>query len=293
MLLSRRMAGIADTYHNYRHPLLLPSINQMNSRYYNLPHHYLHTSSVASSTSVTTASPTTTTTSSSSDDDRRYRLYANKRRFQSFGLSALAGGQVLFWGYAAGQGLSATSSLSAITSDTASAAGTLLISPVWTIGGLGLSLLFSWMVTAYLRRMVAYIDLLNLTEPVIRVTPHSVLGRLGKAVDIHARDLIQGPMHKDKDGNRHWTFGIRKNPKSKMVFYYIVDMKRGVVDRDALASIVDGPDNFVAWSYKRDAGNMKQRWKHWKNGSGGGGNNNSNRGHNKQQQQRGRGYRKS
>lgn len=271
----------------------------MTSRYYNLPHqhHNLHTTSVVSSTSVT-ASPTTTasSSSSSSDDDRRYRLYANKRRWQSFGLSALAGGQVLFWGYAAGQGVSATSSASvaaaAASSSTmvsgAASAGALLISPVWTVGGLGLSLLFSWMVTAYLRRMVAYVDLLNVTEPMIRVTPHSILGRLGKPVDIQARALIPGPTHADKDGNRHWTFGIRPNPKSKMVFYYIVDMRRGVVDRDALASIVDGPDNFVAWSYKRDAGNMKQRWKHWKNGRGG---NNSNRSQNKQQ--RGGGHRKS
>lgn len=174
-----------------------------------------------------------------------YTMYSNKRRFQSFGLTAVALGQAAFWGSA--------SNMSSQMADP-------VLGPTWTIFGFGLSGAFGMMVTAYLRRMVYEVQLLN--GPVVRVTPHTIAGMLGYPVDIAAEDIIPGPQGADPK-QRHWTFGVKSS--TGRTFYYILDMKVGVVDRDGLAAVVKGGDHFMAWSLKRDAEIMKRRWQQWRN----------------------------
>lgn len=186
-----------------------------------------------------------------------YVLYHKPRRWQSIGLTTLAGGQAAFWTYAA----TLSTQLPTTTSEQ------ILLSPIWTVGGFGLSALFAWMVTAYMRRLVAHIDLMvNKTGPVIRITPHGPLGRLGNPVTVCAKQVVAGPS-KDKSDIRHWTFGVIALNK-KRPFYYILDMKKDVdsiKDFEGLRSIVNGGDVFMNWSQKRDARFMKQRWREWKN----------------------------
>lgn len=176
-----------------------------------------------------------------------YMMYSNRRRCQSAGLTTVAAGQAMFW--------ASTSSLSMQTADP-------LLGPGWTLFGFGLSAAFGVMVSSYLRRMVAHVELLN--GPVVRVTPHTLAGLLGFPVDIPAADIVPGP-HGDDEKSRHWTFGVRM--PSGRTFYYILDMKAGVVDREGLSAVVRGGEHFMAWSLKRDAVQMKGRWQKWRNDS--------------------------
>lgn len=173
-----------------------------------------------------------------------YTMYSNRRRWQSFGLTAVAVGQAGFWASA--------SNLSFQISDP-------ILGTPWTLLGFTLSGVFGVMVTAYLRRMVDKVQLLN--GPVVRVTPHSIAGMLGYPVDIPAAEIVPSP-HRDDPKQRHWTFGVKT--ASGRTFYYILDMKVGVVDRDGLAAIVKGGDHFMAWSHKRDAEIMRNRWQQWR-----------------------------
>lgn len=173
-----------------------------------------------------------------------YTMYSNKRRFQSFGLTAIAVGQAGFWGSA--------SNISSQLADP-------LLGSTWTLFGFCLSGIFGVMVTAYLRRMVCEVQLLN--GPVLRVTPHSIAGMLGYPVDIPAAEIVPSPRGADPK-QRHWTFGVKS--ATGRTFYYILDTKVGVADRDGLAAVVKGGEHFMAWSHKRDAEIMKRRWQEWR-----------------------------
>lgn len=177
--------------------------------------------------------------------DEPYTLYTNPRKWRSIGLTMLAGSQTVFWGCA--------TSLSTQASEP-------LLGTAWTVGGLGLSALFAFMVSAYLRRLVAHIHLLN--GPIIRVTPHGIAGTLGGPVDLPARYIIPGSTCNNTKAS-YWNFGARQD--NGRTIYYVVDMREGVKDLSGLVAIVRGDKHVIAWSLKRDAELMKRRWQEWCN----------------------------
>lgn len=179
-----------------------------------------------------------------------YELYKNTRRLQSVGLTTLALGQAGFW--ASATNLTA-SNLSAQVADP-------LIGPTWTVIGFGLSAAFALMTSAYLRRSVAHLHVRN--GPVVRVIPRNIFGMLAAPVDVNAKDLVAGRFSTSGRTERHWSFGV-KLPSGR-TFYYILDMNAGVVDRDAILALAKGGEHFMAWSLKRDALAMKQRWQEWR-----------------------------
>lgn len=177
-----------------------------------------------------------------------YELYTNPRRLHSLGLTSLAVGQAGFWASA--------TNMSTQVVDPMFGAG-------WTVFGFSLSAVFALMMSSFLRRSVAHLHVLN--GPTVRVVSRNLFGTYSAPVDIAARDLIAGRRADTIERERHWTFGV-KLPSGR-TFYYIVDMSSGVVDRDAIHAIAKGGEHFMAWSLKRDAHVMKQRWQDWRSDS--------------------------
>lgn len=174
-----------------------------------------------------------------------HEMYNNPRRGRAAGLTALAAGQATFWG---------------ITSTLTSQIAEPLFSPVYTYAGFALSAAFVALISSYLRRSVAHVALVD--GPCLVVTPHAVAGLRASPVLVPAAHLVAG-VRKDDAGERYWTLGV-KTSEQKRPFYYIIDTNHGVVDRRALAAAVRGGHHLLAFSHKRDAEMMKQRWQIWK-----------------------------
>ncbi|KAI0565350.1 hypothetical protein FGB62_19g139 [Gracilaria domingensis] len=182
-------------------------------------------------------------------DTSAHIIYRNPRRLRAAGMTVLAIGQAGFWGTA---------------TTLAQQASEPLISSGWGIAGFGLSAAFAAMVSAYLRRNVAEVALLN--GACIRVTAHSFGGMLSDPVVVKPNQLIAGP-HRDSVKERYWTFGV-SSTKSRRPFYYFVDTKNGVLDAPAMAALVNGGEHLLAFSHKRDANIMRTRWHQWEQASG-------------------------
>ncbi|PXF47661.1 hypothetical protein BWQ96_02523 [Gracilariopsis chorda] len=175
-------------------------------------------------------------------------IYNNPRRLRAAGMTLLAVGQAGFWGMATALAQQAPEPL---------------ISSGWTVAGVGLSAAFAAMVNAYLRRNVAEIALLNGAS--IRVTAHSFGGMLSTPVVFTPHTIVRGPK-RDDPSERYWTFGVKSS--SPRPFYYFVDTSHGVLDRHALAALVNGGEHLMAFSHKRDAQIMTSRWHQWQQISG-------------------------
>lgn len=174
-----------------------------------------------------------------------YEIYTNARRMQSVGLTTLALGQAGFWASA--------TNVSTQLADP-------LLGPTWTLFGFGLSAGFAFLITAYLRRSVSQLEVLN--GPSIRIITRNLCGTETAPFEIAAKDILPG-RHAEGSKERHWSFGV-KLPSGRK-YFYIVDMTAGVVDREGIAAIAKGGEHFMAWSLKRDALVMKERWQHWRN----------------------------
>lgn len=174
-----------------------------------------------------------------------HRIYSNPRRLRSAAMTVLATGQAGFWASAA--------FLSHQVPDP-------LLGPVWTYAGFGLSAAFAALIAAYLRRSVAEMALVEASGPALRVTPHGLAGLLGNPVNIPASELVCGPGGDDPN-HRYWTFARRGQG---ITLYYIVDVHRGVQDQDAVKAVVKGGEHLLAYTHRRDAAIMKERWHQWK-----------------------------
>lgn len=172
-------------------------------------------------------------------------IYTNPRRMRSAAMTLLATGQAGFW---------------ASTAYLAHQIPEPLIGPVWTYAGFGLSAAFAALVATYLRRSVAEMALIEASGPALRVTPHGIGGMLGSPVVIPATELVSGPGGDDPK-QRYWTFARRAEG---IKLYYIVDVKKGVQDEDAVKAVVKGGEHLLAFSHRRDAAVMKERWRQWK-----------------------------
>ena len=173
-------------------------------------------------------------------------VYRRIRRGHSLMMSGLAGAQASFWAY---------------TAYLTSQAPEPLLSPAWTVGGLGLSVAFAAMVNAYLTRSVAEISIIHGANEQIRVITSAIGGRLSDPVLIDPSKITGGP-HKDSAKERYWTFAIKPEGKHSK-FHFIVDTSRGVQDKVALAALARGGEHFLALSHKRRAAEMKERWSTW------------------------------
>ncbi len=161
-------------------------------------------------------------------------------------MSGLAGAQASFWAY---------------TAYLTSQAPEPLLTPIWTVGGLGLSVAFAAMVKAYLKRSVAEISIVHGASERVRVITSAVGGRLSDPVLLDPAKITGGP-HKDSAKERYWTFAIVPEGKHSK-FHYIVDTYRGVEDKAALAALARGGEHFLALAHKRRAAEMKKRWSTW------------------------------
>lgn len=178
-----------------------------------------------------------------------YTIYRNPRRLRSAGMTLLAAGQASFWASAAFLSQQAPEPL---------------IGVQWTYAGFGLSAAFAGLIVTYLRRSVAEMALVDASGPAVQVTPHGLAGLLGTPVLIPAKDLIAGPGGDDPQ-QRYWSFA-RKGPGVRL--YYILDVKNGVTDEEAVKAVVKGGEHLLVYIHKRDAGIMKQRWKDWQETAG-------------------------
>lgn len=164
-------------------------------------------------------------------------------------MTLLAAGQATFWASAAYLSQQAPEPL---------------IGLQWTYAGFGLSAAFAGLIVTYLRRTVAEMALVEASGPAVQVTPHGLAGLLGTPVVIPASDLIAGPRGDDPQ-QRYWTFA-RKG--GAVTLYYILDVRKGVADEDAVKAVVKGGEHLLVYSHKRDAGIMKRRWQEWKDTAG-------------------------
>lgn len=139
-----------------------------------------------------------------------------------------------------------------------------LILPIWTVGGAGLSVLFVGMVNMYLKRLVASLSVEQGDGSLLRVVTHSFWGALRAPVEIETRYIVGGPK-KDAKEERYWTFGVQPESAST-VFYYIVDMKYGVLDQEAVSAICSSPRGgslLLILAHRRQAEEMRARWQEW------------------------------
>lgn len=139
-----------------------------------------------------------------------------------------------------------------------------IVSPLWMVGGAGLSALFAGMVSAYLSRSVAVLAVSGASGATVHVQTYRFGGALRAPVCLETKRIVGGPKGADAD-ERHWTFGVKES-KDSGAHFYIVDRKRGVLDEDALRGICSseyGGNALMVLAHKRQAVEMKTRWKHW------------------------------
>jgi hypothetical protein len=176
-------------------------------------------------------------------------VYSFVRRASNIGISAVAVLQSGFW-------LSATY-ITAFGSDP-------VLSPLITAGGTALSFVFVGMVHAYLSRSVARISVLGVAGTKLAVTAYSFGGSLRAPDVVEVSHLVGGPK-KDDEKERHWTFGVQPRADGS-TYYYVVDRKQGVLDDEAVRAICSTPrggSKLMILAYKRQAGEMKNRWNDW------------------------------
>jgi hypothetical protein len=139
-----------------------------------------------------------------------------------------------------------------------------IVSPLWMLGGAGLSAMFAGMVSAYLSRSVAVLSVSGAGGTKLLLQTYRFGGALRAPISLRTKQIVGGP--KGADGSeRHWTFGVKENKDSGTSFY-VVDTKKGVLDEDALRSICSseyGGGALMVLAHKRQAVEMKTRWKHW------------------------------
>lgn len=174
-----------------------------------------------------------------------HKIYSNPRRLRSVGITSLAIAQASFWA----------------TATSLSHQSTIPLPPASTLLGFGLSAGFGALIAAYLKRTVAHIELLDGAR--VKVVAHSVAGLFSAPVIIDANELVPGPKA-DDPAERYWTFGLRGAGRT---YFYIVDMKQGVLDRQALAAVAKGGEHLLVFSHKRDAMFMQGRWEQWQKSS--------------------------
>lgn len=181
-------------------------------------------------------------------------VYKNVRQLQAAAISGIAVLQGGFW-------VSSAIWTAAYVADP-------VVSQAWMVGGASLSGMFAMMVNAYLSRSVASLSIHG-SESLLMVETYRFGGMVRKAVEVPTKMIEGGPKGAD-DGERHWTFGVKAN-KDGGAFYYIVDRKKGVLDRHVLEAVCGskfGGEKVMVLLHKRRALQMKDRWKDWEETQG-------------------------
>lgn len=236
-------------HHRGHHPPSPASLTELHSLSLTtllLPHHL-------SSRHISIEASNRIATPQSSGAEPIY-VYKNVRQLQAAAISGIAVLQGGFW-------VSSAIWTAAYVADP-------VVSQAWMVGGAGLSGMFAMMVNAYLSRSVAALSIHG-SESLLMVETYRFGGMVRKAVEVPTKMIEGGPKGADED-ERHWTFGVKAS-KDGGAFYYIVDRKKGVLDRQVLEAVCGskfGGEKVMVLLHKRRALQMKERWKDWEETQG-------------------------